>query len=107
MRMGGRRGTCRPGVRAGGPLAASEGSVMTATDQQTALFATFAEPERARRFIEELKRARFTDDEIGVLGPKDEPLSLPEEGAAAGALAGVAPGALAGAVAAGLAPGVG
>jgi hypothetical protein len=80
---------------------------MTVNDQETALFATFAEHERAVRFVEQLQRAGFRDNQIDMLGPGSEPPSLTEEGAAAGALSGVAPGALAGAAVAGLVPGAG
>jgi hypothetical protein len=79
---------------------------MAATGQETTLIGIFTEPAQARRFVEQLKRAGFPDDQIGVAWPAGGESPM-EEGAAAGALAGVVPGAVAGAVAAGLLPGVG
>src|SRR5207244_13478774 len=75
-------------------------------EQTTALFATFEDRRQAERFVAELKRAGFKDEELGVLTP--HAVSHPvEEGAAAGAVTGGALGAVAGAVATGLIPGVG
>jgi hypothetical protein len=79
---------------------------MAATEQQTALIGIFTDPKQAQQFVTELKRAGFSDDQIGVARPAGE-RSAAEEGAAAGALTGIIPGAVAGAAATGLIPGVG
>ncbi len=80
-----------------------------AIDQQTtAVIATFADRRQADRFVEELRRAGFRDEEVGVLAPQapaDE--TKAEEGAVVGAVSGGVLGAVAGAVATGLVPGVG
>lgn len=81
---------------------------MSVARQTTAVIATFASRRHADRFVEELRRAGFGDEEVGVLaphGPADE--TKAEEGAVVGAVSGGALGALAGAVATGLIPGVG
>lgn len=76
-------------------------------EEVTALIATFVERRNAERFVDELKRARFKDDEIGMVAPHDQEIEPAEEGALAGAITGGALGAAAGAVATGLIPGVG
>lgn len=76
-------------------------------DQITALIATFTERRHADHFVDELKRAGFKDDEIGLVAPHDDELEPVEEGAVAGAITGGALGAAAGALATGLIPGVG
>lgn len=81
---------------------------MALSSTTTAVIATFADRRWADRFVEELRRAGFRSEEIGVLTPGQErPEDHVEEGAAAGAVAGGAVGAFAGAVATGLIPGVG
>src|SRR5207244_11938310 len=76
--------------------------------QTTGLIATFADRRRADRFLEELRRAGFPKDEIGVASPQPAAPETPvEEGAAAGAVTGGVLGAFAGALATGLIPGVG
>jgi hypothetical protein len=71
------------------------------------VIATFDEPSHAAHYVEELKQAGFTDDEIGVLSPLPSHTQDVEEDAVAGAITGGMIGALAGAVATGLIPGVG
>ena len=74
----------------------------------TALIATFIDRRQADGFVEELKRAGFGMDEIGVMSPGQEAHGdHVEEGAVAGAVTGGTLGAVAGAVATGLIPGVG
>ena len=82
---------------------------MAATQQATVLIGTFADSSAARRFVEELKRTGFRDDQIGVAAPREETgADEVEEGAVAGMVTGGAWGALLGtAIAAGLVPGVG
>lgn len=81
---------------------------MAVSTQTTALIATFADRLRADRFVQELHRAGFQNDEIGVISPGPENHEHPvEEGAAAGAITGGVLGAFAGAIATGLIPGVG
>jgi hypothetical protein len=83
---------------------------MATATQTTALIATFPNRRRAERFVEELHRAGFKNDEIGIMSPGelDRPTETPtDEAAAAGALTGGALGAFAGAVASGLIPGIG
>lgn len=81
---------------------------MTVKEQITALIATFSRRKEAERFVDELKRAGFKDDEIGVVSPhQDEEAGPVEEGALAGAITGGAIGAFAGAAATGLIPGIG
>lgn len=70
-----------------------------ATQPQTVLIGTFIDPAEARRFVEELKRAGFSDNQVALAGPKDD-WSPTEEIATAGALSG----ALVGAVGVGLLP---
>jgi hypothetical protein len=88
---------------------------MTAAVRTTAV-GVFYEPGQAERAVEDLKRAGFTPEQIGVAvrkeagdnAPAREPAgTLAEEGAVTGVLTGGALGALAGAVATGLIPGVG
>jgi hypothetical protein len=80
----------------------------TATKSVTALIARFADRERALRYVDELKRAGFRDDEIGVVTPAREGETAPvEDAAATGVLSGTVLGAVAGAVATALIPGVG
>jgi len=84
---------------------------MAVTEQATtALIGVFADPQQAEQFVNELKRAGFRDDQIGVARRHDETSTAEkaEEGAAAGAVAGGTLGVLAGiAVAVGLIPGIG
>src|SRR5262245_13118901 len=84
---------------------------MAVSTQTTALIATFADRKRAERFLEELRRAGFQNDEIGMVSPDavapDGEGTHVEEGAAAGALTGGVLGAFAGALASGLIPGIG
>jgi Heat induced stress protein YflT len=81
---------------------------MAVSTQTTALIATFADRRRAERFVEELRREGFQNDEIGMVSPGPEPQeSHVGEDAAAGALTGGVLGAFAGALATGLIPGVG
>ena len=84
---------------------------MAVSTQTTALIATFADRRRAERFLEELRRAGFQNDEIGMVSPdalaSESPDTHVEDGAAAGALTGGMLGAFAGALATGLIPGLG
>jgi len=82
---------------------------MPSTQPATVLIGSFEEGAQARRFVEELKRAGFRDDQIGVAAPHEETKEDEvEEGAVAGMLTGGAWGALLGtALAVGLIPGVG
>ena len=80
---------------------------MAVKEQTTALIATFADRRSADRFVAELKRAGFQDEEIGLVALHDEQPSHVGGGAAAGALGGGALGACAGALATGLIPGIG
>src|SRR5258707_9153060 len=83
---------------------------MTATEPQTVLIGTFADRARAQHFIEELRRAGFGDDQIGVATPgTEEPAHPVGDSALAGALTGGTMGVLAGVApaAAGLLPRVG
>jgi hypothetical protein len=83
-------------------------SVMKSMTDITAVIATFADRQRAEHYIQELRRAGFKDNEIGVMAPHAEATgSKAEEGAAVGALTGGTLGAFAGAVATGLIPGLG
>jgi heat induced stress protein YflT len=82
---------------------------MTATVPQTVLIGTFPNRARAEQYVEELRRAGFRDDQIGVVTPGDEHKHTEAgETALAGALTGGTMGALAGMalVAVGLVPGV-
>ena len=79
---------------------------MTVAHEVSALIATFADRSRAERFVKELKRVGFKDDEIGMLSPHEHKDAV-EEDAVAGALTGGALGAVAGAVASGVIPGIG
>jgi hypothetical protein len=45
---------------------------MTDYKQTTAVIATFAERRQADGFVEELRKAGFTDDEIGVAAGEEE-----------------------------------
>ncbi|MCI0462071.1 MAG: general stress protein [Gemmataceae bacterium] len=82
---------------------------MTETDPQTVLIGVFATHRQAERFVAELKRAGFRDDQIGVATPAPPETEHPvEESAVGGALAGGALGVFTGlAVALGMVPGVG
>jgi hypothetical protein len=81
---------------------------MAVSTQITALIATFADRRLADRFVNELRRAGFRHDEIGVMTLHPEtPASHAEEGAAVGAVTGGVLGAFAGAMATGLIPGLG
>jgi len=82
----------------------------TATEPQTVLIGTFANRARAQHFIEELHRAGFQNEEIGVVTPGiEEPSPAVGDSALAGALTGGTMGVLAGMAlaAAGLIPGIG
>jgi hypothetical protein len=79
---------------------------MVDKQQLSALIATFADRREADYYIQELKRAGFTDDEIGVLSPHEHE-TVVEDDAVAGAITGGMVGAVAGAVATGLIPGIG
>ena len=53
--------------------------------QTTAVIATFADRRPAERFLSELRRAGFKDDEIGIMSVHEESTGTKtEEGAAAG-----------------------
>jgi hypothetical protein len=81
---------------------------MAVNTETTALITTFTDRRKAERFVAELKRAGFREDEIGMITPDRETQEEHvEEGATAGVLTGGALGAFAGAVATGLIPGVG
>src|SRR5262245_37083 len=82
---------------------------MTETDPQTVLIGVFATHKQAEQYVEELKRAGFRDDQIGVATPGPAEAAHPvEESAVGGALAGASFGVFAGlAVALGMIPGVG
>ena len=83
---------------------------MTETEPQTVLIGTFPDRARAQHFVEELRRAGFREDQIGVATPGEEkPTSEASNAALAGALTGGTMGVLAGVAlaAAGLLPGVG
>jgi uncharacterized membrane protein len=85
---------------------------MSVAEQTTALIATFPDRGDAEHFVDDLHRAGFTDQEIGVVTREPEREKeadhTVENTAAAGAITGGAFGALAGiAVAAGLIPGIG
>jgi outer membrane lipoprotein SlyB len=79
---------------------------MTVAHEVSALIASFADRSRAERFVKELKRAGFKDEEIGILSPHDHKDEV-EEDTVTGALTGGALGAVAGAVATGVIPGLG
>src|SRR5262245_33264268 len=80
--------------------------MITKTQEEiTALIATFWDRRQANRFIDELKRSGFKEDEIGLV-PPDHTTPV-EEGAAAGAITGGTLGACAGAAATGMIPGIG
>jgi hypothetical protein len=77
-------------------------------NQTTAVIANFADRRHAERFVDELRKAGFREDEIGLMTPHDGNTSAKlEEAAAAGAVAGGAVGAFTGAMATGLIPGIG
>jgi hypothetical protein len=82
---------------------------MTATDQTTALIGVFQDQTQAEHFVNDLRRAGFPNEHIGVLAPDGtNGTTHAGEGMAAGALTGGTVGALAGlAVAGGLIPGIG
>jgi hypothetical protein len=80
---------------------------MSVNPQTTALITTFRDRKQADRFVGELKRAGFQDEEIGLIAPHKDGLGPVEEGTMVGALGGGAVGAVAGAAATGLIPGVG
>lgn len=81
---------------------------MVDKQQLSALIATFANRELADRYVKQLKRAGFKDDEIGVLSPHAPPEETPvEDDALAGAITGGVVGAMAGAIVPGLIPGIG
>ncbi len=78
------------------------------TTPQTILIGVFAHRRQAQYFVEELKRAGFQDEDIGVASPGAEDIHPVEDTAVAGALSGGAVGVFAGlAMALGLIPGVG
>jgi hypothetical protein len=81
---------------------------MATTATSTVLIGSFAEPRAAEGYVDELRKAGFKNEQIGVVRRDEEATEVPaEEGAAAGAITGGVLGAVAGAVATGLIPGVG
>jgi hypothetical protein len=82
---------------------------MNVSDPQTVFIGTFADPALAGRFVGQLRRAGFADEQVGVLTPDGGGESgRVAETALAGALAGGTTGILAGlALASGLIPGIG
>jgi CBS domain-containing protein len=84
-----------------------EGAMTPVQQAVTALIATFWDQHDADRFVVELKRAGFKDDEIGIIAPQKGQADSVEEGAKAGAITGGTLGACAGAIATGLIPGIG
>src|SRR5215471_10344396 len=82
---------------AAGPTTSSRGrTVMTTTEPQTVLIGTFPDRARAEHFVEELRRAGFRDDQIGVATPGGEaPSGEAGDAALAGVLTGGTMGALA------------
>jgi hypothetical protein len=72
----------------------------------TGVIATFHDRKHAEHYVEELKRAGFKDDEIGILGPPSKGDNV-EEDALAGAITGGMLGAVAGAAATVFIPGIG
>jgi hypothetical protein len=70
------------------------------------VIATFHDRKHAEHYVEELKRAGFKDDEIGILGPPSKEDNV-EEDALAGAITGGMLGAVAGAVSTVFIPGIG
>lgn len=79
---------------------------MTVKQEVSSVLATFADRRHAEYFVEELKRAGFSEDEIVILRPQI-PAQETDEEAVAGAITGGMVGAVAGAVATGLIPGIG
>lgn len=79
---------------------------MVDKQQLSALIATFGDRREAEYYLQELKRAGFKEDEIGILAPHQHE-TVVEDDAVAGAITGGMVGALAGAVATGLIPGIG
>src|SRR3954465_9343351 len=82
---------------------------MNVTDAQTVFVGTFADPTLAGRFVEELRRAGFPDEQVGVLTPDaGEGSDRVEQSALVGVVAGGTTGVLAGlGLASGLIPGIG
>src|SRR5581483_8107008 len=81
---------------------------MAVSEQTTALIAVFRDRARAQRYLDELKRHGFPDEEIGMLSPGDTlPRAAGDDEGAAAAITGGAIGAFAGALATGLIPGAG
>jgi hypothetical protein len=82
---------------------------MAVTDQATALIGVFGDRRHAEHFVDELKRAGFRDDQMGVIRRNEVPADdAVEDTAVAGALTGGALGALTGVIlTAGLIPGIG
>ena len=85
---------------------------MALTDQETALIGVFPDSQEATRYVEELRRAGFRNEDVGVVTPNaggsTSGETYAEEGAAAGAVTGGTLGTLAGlAVATGLLPPIG
>jgi hypothetical protein len=82
---------------------------MATTTQATALIGVFPDHRQADRFVAELKKAGFRDEQLGVMTPNPEQADSPvEDSALAGALTGGTLGALTGAaLTIGLVPGVG
>jgi hypothetical protein len=72
----------------------------------SAVIATFTDARHAQHFVDELKRAGFTNDEVGVLATHSKVEEVEDE-AVAGAITGGMVGAVAGVVATSLIPGVG
>jgi len=79
---------------------------MSVNQQVSGIIATFANRRHAEHFVNELKRAGFEDNEIGVLSGHNKAADI-EEDAAAGAIGGGMVGAVAGAMATMMVPGVG
>lgn len=79
---------------------------MTVKQEVSGVIATFADRRHADYFVSELKRAGFTEDEIGVLASHHQAEDTDGE-AVTGAITGGMVGAVAGAVATGLIPGIG
>jgi len=72
----------------------------------SAVVATFTDPSHAQHFVEELKRAGFADDEVGVVAGHSDVEEMEDE-AVVGAVTGGMVGAVVGVVATSLIPGVG
>src|SRR5438094_7885930 len=82
---------------------------MSAAKPETVFVCTCADPSHASHYVEELRRAGFRDDEVGIITPDTHSAANRTETAAVtGAVTGGTVGLLAGlALAAGLIPGIG